>query len=107
MSTQESGGASTDEHELVGERLRVTYRPVDQDLPDGSMSFGEPENIELDVSRVNSGRAVGEADDGRMVSTPLTRCGRRDVRCRAADRDEGAFRTKLGSMRNVDVVSEG
>ena len=96
---------STD-HELVGKRLRVTYQPATQDLVDGSMQFGEPETIEFTVTRARDVRAVGEADDGRKVTAPLTRPGDNQVRARGTDRDEGAFRQSLGYMRDVEVLAE-
>jgi hypothetical protein len=96
---------TTRDHELVGERLQITYQPVNQDLANGSMSFGDPESVEIEVVRANDTRATGEADDGRMVSTPLTDRGNKTVRARATDRDQGTFRQHLGHVRDVERVS--
>jgi hypothetical protein len=64
----------------------------------------EPEMIEFVVTRARDARAVGEADDGRKVTAPLTRSGDNQVRARGTDRDEGAFRQTLGYMRDVEVL---
>jgi hypothetical protein len=93
---------STD-HELVGARLRVTYQPATQDLVNGSLHFDEPETVTFTVERANDHRAVGEADDGRMVAASI-RGGNKTVRARAADRDEGAYRQHLGYRRGVEVL---
>ena len=96
---------ATTDHALVGQRLRVTYRPRTQDLKAGRLSFGDPETVEFEVTRANDVHATGQADDGRMVSTPLTRGGNNTVRARSADRDQGAFRSTLGSLQSAEVVS--
>ena len=97
----------SEDHVLVGERVRIHYRPVEQDLVDQSMSFGDEETVEVEVTAASDVSARGEADDGRMVSFPLKKSGRQSVRARSADRDTGAYRQHLGMRSRVVRVEDG
>lgn len=100
-STETESGAK---NSLVGKRLRVTYQPATQDLPNGSMHFDDPETVEFTVEKEWETQATGTADDGRNITTPLSMKGRQQVRSRAADRDEGTFRQLLGYIRDLEIV---
>ena len=82
------------------DRIRVVYREVTQDLPNGSMHFGDEESLEFVVDEIHEGRIRGHTDDG--LDVVVWRGGRKDVRVREAD--SGPFSTKLGSRQRFERV---
>lgn len=96
-----SNPEDTQNEEDESATVRVTYRPVAQDLADQSMSFGDPETLTLSyLEHVEAGEHTGEhvrgvADDGRGVVV-FTGTGR----VRARESDEGAFDQYLGKVED-------
>jgi hypothetical protein len=82
------------------DRVRVVYREVDQDLADGSMSFGPEETVDVDVSEVTDSLICGTTPDGRDIV--VHRGHRKEIRTRPSHRDSGAFRRLLGYRQRVE-----
>lgn len=88
-------------------RLRVVYRPVSSDLPNGSMHFDDEEHVDLvdfeELENQNGGTYVrGTTEDGRDVVVRLG--GRKEVRARPAG-DDGTFSNMLGYRQRLKGVS--
>lgn len=87
-------------------KLRVVYRPVTDDLADGSKQLGEKQSVELvdwddethdgDIVRVR-----GTTDDGREVIAPLPEAHQATVRTR--DDSDSPFGS-LGWVQHIEGV---
>jgi hypothetical protein len=92
----------TDDYEAI----RVVYRPVTDDLPDGSKHLGDEQTATLTDFTFDrrDGRIVGvtgTTDGGRDVTAPTPESGGATVRARD---DDGTYNLHLGWVERLEGV---
>ena len=91
--------------------LRVVYRDVTDDLPNGRKELGDEEAVELvefEPRRNDDGeiiKIVGRTADGVDVITPHPHSHKCSVRARHAD--QGTYNRNLGWVQRLQVVEAG
>jgi len=91
------------------ESIRVYYRPVTDDLPNGSKHLGDEQSVDLtewEFEENDAGDVTyvrGTTADGRDVYAPVPNHHKSTVRAR--DRDEGAYRIHLGWVQDICGVT--
>jgi hypothetical protein len=86
--------------------LRVVYRPVESDLPNGSLHYDDPEEVDLvewddhDAGEYAGRRVKGQTDDGMDVVVFLG-----SGRVRGRTDDDGTFDRFLGYADELRGVS--
>ena len=93
----------TDDYQAI----RVVYRPVTDDLPNGSKRLGDEQTATLTDYEFDrhDGRIVGvtgTTDDGRDVTAPTPDAGRATVRARDGD---GTYNLHLGWVERLEGVN--
>lgn len=87
--------------------IRVVYKPVTDDLPNGSKHLGDEQSehlTEFEFERHDGEivRVRGETDDGRDVISPTPDSHKSTVRGR--DADKGTFSLSLGWVQRIEGV---
>jgi len=88
----------------AGEQIAVEFQEVHQDLVDQSMSFDEPETVQMTVTEVTDLTIRGVDEDTEYI-IPVS-SHKKQIRARDSG-SERCFHRVVGHRRHVRVVSAG